>query len=845
MKRLSTTTLHNLGFVLVLLLIATIAWQGKRTQDALLETNDEIIDHLELITVGQGVLSSLQDIETGMRGYVLTGEPEYLAPYDTGREKLLRQRARLGEILLARSPAWSPWLAQLDRHIGARIGSAALNVANRDRAGPFRDRAGVGKRAMDRLRDMLGRLEAEERRHLREESAAVRHQVERGRLLAWGGALVILLVSLGTLLLINRNLRARHEAAQRAEAGEARLAKQQAFLRQVVDSDENLIFVCDSIGRIDLCNIAFADFVGRSPAEIEGRSPTELGIHEALAPLLDGDEAMLASRKELRRGEVPVTGPDGVIRWFQLIKRLLETADGRRQQVVTVAVDVSVRHQIAQMKTEFISTVSHELRTPLTAIRGALSMLSDGTAGAIPGEARPLLDIALRNSERLVRLINDILDIEKLDAGRIELQLGQMQLGPLVDLALEQIGPYAREYGITVRRMDGDDATVQTDPDRFAQVMDNLLSNAIKHSPAGGEVRVGVQRQGDSVEVSVSDDGAGIPESFRQRVFERFAQADSSDARRRGGTGLGLAITRSLVERFGGQIGFITADGTGTRFHVRLPVIAADGEHDDPAGDIDAATESGANARVLVFERREDCAQGLVAQLRQHGYDCVVADSAALAWRVLEEQHIDALVLAVGGEGEGGLGFLRVLRDRKGFRHLPVVVASLTASGDAADIEGGALGVVDWLRKPMQPERVVEAVRSVLGRDRQVPSVLHVEDDPDLRALLAKLLQGDRLHLYPAASLAEARAQLTRRHYSLVILDLGLPDGDGSDLLAELSNARPPTYVIIFSARDTPTHDNDIVLRHLVKSRHRAAELAMLVSRYLTEWPQARNGGTA
>src|SRR5690606_36162504 len=279
-----------------------------------------------------------------------------------------------------------------------------------------------------------------------------------------------------------------------------------------------------------------------SPAEIEGRSPTELGIHEALAPLLDGDEAMLASRKELRRGEVPVTGPDGVIRWFQLIKRPLETADGRGQRVVTVAVDVSVRHQIAQMKTEFISTVSHELRTPLTAIRGALSMLSDGTAGAIPGEARPLLDIALRNSERLVRLINDILDIEKLDAGRIELQLGQMRLGPLVDLALEQIGPYAREYGITVRRMDGDDATVQTDPDRFAQVMDNLLSNAIKHSPAGGEVRVGVQRQGDSVEVSVSDDGAGIPESFRQRVFERFAQADSSDARRRAGTGLGLAI---------------------------------------------------------------------------------------------------------------------------------------------------------------------------------------------------------------------------------------------------------------------------------------------------------------
>lgn len=841
MRRPSPTTLHNLGFLFVLLLIATLAWQGKRTQDTLLETNESVIGSFELITVTQGLLSSLQDVETGMRGYMLTGDPAFLAPYQVGRLDLVHRRQRLRSILLQRSPRWQAWLDELDRHIATRVDSAAENIARRDQMGleqaTRRDGFMAGKQAMDTLREMLLQVESAERRQLQAESAAARSQVAHGRRLAWTGAAVVLLLSLGTMLLINRNLRARQHAMRQAQASEARVTRQKAFLRQVIDTDENLIFVCDGEGRIELCNIAFARFLGTSPDRLQGRMPEELGLKDRVTALMDGHDSVLGRLPELRRDKIPALANDGTTRWFQVIKRPLEP-DGEHQRVLTVAVDVSVRRQVEQMKSEFISTVSHELRTPLTAIRGALSMMRDGMAGEVPAGARPLIDIAHKNSERLVRLINDILDIEKLDAGRIELQQQQLALRPQVEVAVEQIAPYAGEYDVTVRFVDQDDATVRVDADRFAQVMDNLLSNAIKHSPRGGEVRVGTRRDGDMVEVSVADDGVGIPESFRGRVFERFAQADSSDARRRGGTGLGLAITRSLVERFGGTIGFTTTEGVGTRFHVRLPVAA---EPQPMVGARAEAAVAQTGARVLVFEREPACARSLADHLGHHGHACVVAHAGDEAWRLLEREDIHALVLGLEPDGDGGLGFLRTLRGHASYRHLPVVVASLKPCNEGG-VTGGAVGIVDWLHKPMQPGLVVEAVRTALARTGEIPSVLHVEDDGDLRALVARQLQGDRLHLYPAASLAEARAQLSRRHHSLVILDLMLPDGDGAELLGELSESRPPTYVIIFSARDMPAHDNRIILRRLVKSRHDSAELASVVNGYLAAWPRTPGG---
>ncbi|AMD00405.1 ATP-binding protein [Halomonas chromatireducens] len=248
-------------------------------------------------------------------------------------------------------------------------------------------------------------------------------------------------------------------------------------------------------------------------------------------------------------------------------------------EYLAIARDITERLQIEKMKGEFIATVSHELRTPLTAIRGALDMLDNGLAGELPESARPLVSIANKNSRRLVRLINDILDIEKLAAGQLKLHEQRFTLRPLIEQALEDNALYAESFGVALSLVPpAANGEVLLDPDRFAQVMANLLSNASKHSPAGDTVSVSLMhlRRGgkDWLEITVSDRGEGIPLAFQPRVFERFAQADGSDRRRVGGSGLGLAITRSLVHAMGGDIDFTSVPGEGTCFRVRLPCLA-------------------------------------------------------------------------------------------------------------------------------------------------------------------------------------------------------------------------------------------------------------------------------
>jgi signal transduction histidine kinase len=233
------------------------------------------------------------------------------------------------------------------------------------------------------------------------------------------------------------------------------------------------------------------------------------------------------------------------------------------------------RKRLERLKDEFVSTVSHELRTPLTSIAGSLGLLMGTVKAELSKPASRLLKIAHSNSERLVRLVNDILDMEKLASGRVSFDLKKIDIGPLVQQAVEAINDLAKDLGVNVRVVTSGDATayVRADSDRFVQVMTNLLSNALKFTVPQSEVLVSVDKQEgtDIVRVSVRDHGPGIPADFRSRIFERFAQADATNARRKGGTGLGLSIVKQIVDRLGGEVGFCDARGGGTVFYVELP----------------------------------------------------------------------------------------------------------------------------------------------------------------------------------------------------------------------------------------------------------------------------------
>jgi signal transduction histidine kinase len=229
-----------------------------------------------------------------------------------------------------------------------------------------------------------------------------------------------------------------------------------------------------------------------------------------------------------------------------------------------------------QVKDEFISVVGHELRTPLTSIRGSLGLLEGGVLGELPAEAQEMLAMAVANTDRLVRLINDILDIERMDAGRLELEIEPLKAAELVAQAVGVLQRSATEARVKLRS-EVADLTVSADGDRIVQVLVNLIGNAVKFSARGGVVRIGVARERDCVLFSVSDEGRGIPADQLARIFERFNQVDVSDAREKGGTGLGLSIAHGIVQRHGGRIWAESEEGRGSTFNFTL-APAADGQ---------------------------------------------------------------------------------------------------------------------------------------------------------------------------------------------------------------------------------------------------------------------------
>jgi DNA-binding response OmpR family regulator len=489
--------------------------------------------------------------------------------------------------------------------------------------------------------------------------------------------------------------------------------------------------------------------------------------------------------------------------------------------VVAVIRDATERRRIAEMKDAFVSTVSHELRTPLTSIAGSLGLVAAGAGGRLPEKAARLIDIAHANSRRLVRLINDILDVEKLEAGQLKMTLAPLDLRDVAARAVEGIQGYADQLGVGVSLNDGPPAPVRGDGDRLIQVATNLLSNAVKFSPSGGEVRVTVNPETRIARLSVSDRGPGIADEFRSRIFGKFAQADSTDAREKGGTGLGLAIAKEIAERHGGRLWFESAEGEGATFHLDLPLDQADAAHEEEA------------VRLLICEDDPDAARILVEMLSYEGFKADVADTAREALTLARRAPYAAALIDLQLPDADGVSLIRQLKADEATRAMPVVVVS----GDVARgrVRGRSLEVADWVEKPVDQDRLRQAVRALFSADDK-PVVLHVDDDRDILEVTRQAL--DTVEVVPVESLAAAREALARRRPDLVILDLGLPDGNGLDLLPLLTEEDGRTIpVIIYSAQDMDREAAPAVQAVLIKSRMSLTQLARTVRRLA---PRAR-----
>ena len=347
-------------------------------------------------------------------------------------------------------------------------------------------------------------------------------------------------------------------------------------IQTILESSPDPFIAVDFNGCITDWNSRAEALFGWRRTEVVGRPVVEVLVPERFRAASEKALRTMASAAAMSQAGVTleriVVDRDG--REIEVELRGGVVNSGKLQLLCAFVQDISQRKEIDRLKTEFVSTVSHELRTPLTAVYGSLRLLAGGVAGQLPAQGRQLLEMSTRSCERLIRLINDVLDVERIASGRLSLRQEPLDLRPLVARAIHDTGPYARELGVGVR-LDEAGAPVLpvvADGDRIIQVVVNLLSNAAKYSPRGDEVLVTLGAQGGRARVSVVDHGPGIPPEFRPRVFERFAQADASDRREKGGTGLGLNICRSIVTAHGGSIGFDSEPGVRTEFWFELPL---------------------------------------------------------------------------------------------------------------------------------------------------------------------------------------------------------------------------------------------------------------------------------
>jgi signal transduction histidine kinase len=291
--------------------------------------------------------------------------------------------------------------------------------------------------------------------------------------------------------------------------------------------------------------------------------PEELEAFRSLTPrTIDGFQR-----------EIRFLGCGDTALWGYLTLSLLRDEAGIPRQVIGVLQDITTRKEAEQVKDEFISVVGHELRTPLTSIRGSLGLLEGGVFGELPEEAANMLALAVINTDRLVRLINDILDIERMDAGRVELELAPIKASELVNSAMQIIQMTVTQAELTLTTEVDDDLTVAVDADRIVQVLVNLLGNAVKFSPHHSTITVTATAEHGCARFAVTDTGRGIPVDQLGTIFERFRQVDASDAREKGGSGLGLAIARNIVEHHDGQMGVESKVGQGSTFYFMLPLL--------------------------------------------------------------------------------------------------------------------------------------------------------------------------------------------------------------------------------------------------------------------------------
>lgn len=578
----------------------------------------------------------------------------------------------------------------------------------------------------------------------------------------------------------------------------AALLESEARLRSYFEYVPVGIMLVSADSLIQEVNPAFCSITGYERDELLGVSLHALlgaDYRAQMAKNALGFTALLAGEIPSMEFERPLVTKQGRSIWLAVTVSLLRNDDDKPFEFVAVIQDITSRKDAERVKDEFISVTSHELRTPLTSIRGALGLLSAGVVGNLPDSAQRMLDVAVQSTDRLIRLINDILDLERLSSGKLSLSLKACDAAGLVSRAVEEIRGSADASEVQVRAA-ALEGRVWADEDRVIQILTNLISNAIKFSPPFSTVEVSSEVEGDHVSFAVADHGTGIPGDLLETVFERFRQVDASDSRVKGGTGLGLAICRAMVEQHGGRIWADSALGAGTTFTFTLPLATDIGEEILP--------DDRCQPAVLVCDDDAATCEVLKATLEAGGYRVWTAANGEEALAVARIHQPDVIVLDPPLPGTDAGDTADTLRSQTDTAGIPLIVLSVL-NGEQMGI-GGAAGPTE---NSLDEDMLLAALRNALRGERR--QALIVEDDPHLAEVLGMALARHDLEVRHARTGSDAMRLSGAVVPDLVVLDLALPDGDGYSVVEWMREQRllGTVPVLVYTAFDLDDADRN------------------------------------
>ncbi len=603
-------------------------------------------------------------------------------------------------------------------------------------------------------------------------------------------------------------------------------AKNRAILESIADG----VLVLDHNGRVLLVNPAAEELLGFAGMALEGEhfrhmlGLGETSVHRELA------QALYSELRRRLEEDTPFM-PDATVR-LQAANRALAVhlaplvvSIGGAPGLVAALRDISREAEVERLKNEFISTVSHELRTPMTSIKGYTDLLFLGMAGGLTDAQRSFLRIIKSNADRLTALVNDILDISRIETGRMHLNIEALDLGELISQVVESFREQYREKGLTLEWEESEGLPlVRGDAARVTQVLSNLIANAWRYTPEGGQTAIAAQPVDGFLQVDIADTGIGISSDEVGRIFDRFYRSDHPIVQEAEGTGLGLSIVKMFVEMLGGEIWVESRLGAGSTFSFTLPLAST--KLPEPVPTLlspELAAGISRRSKILVVEDDRDLALLLRRQLETEGYQVLLAGTGEDALWLARESQPQLITLDIMLPDLDGFVVLERLKRNPLTSAIPVVVVSVLTDTE----KGYALGAVDYVVKPFDEQALVDTVHKALQFVEQAkPQTLLVADD-DLGVLnqVEKALSLHGYEVWTASDGKEALARVGESRPDLILLDIKMPGMDGYEVIRRLKSDEVTRPIPIIVITDSP----------LDKEQDRVRILGAEVREYLTK----------